>query len=122
MEMKDMIQIFLSSIKERGHVLKLIEKLDGLKIKLVCEGKEDLLVFHRGEVSLLVDTNENAFTYVISGQRESIYCLLEGKEKLRNLLKKEQLKVIAPFRAVLLIESIFYLTKPEEQLTKFITL
>jgi hypothetical protein len=48
--------------------------------------------------------------------------LLEGKEKLRNLLKKEQLKVIAPFRAVLLIESIFYLTKPEEQLTKFITL
>jgi hypothetical protein len=119
--MKEMIQIFLSAIKERSHILKLIEKLDGLVIRLVCEGNEELIVFHRGEVFLFVDNDESVVTYVISGQKESLCTLLEGKGKLRNLIKNGQLKVKAPFRTVLLIESIFYLTKPEEQFTKIIS-
>jgi hypothetical protein len=119
--LKELIQIFLSAIKQRSHVLKLIEKLDGLKIRLVCEGQEDFLVFHRGEVSLLADNNEIAATYDISGQQDSIYSLLEGKEKLRILMKNGQLKVKAPIRTILLFESIFYLTKPEERLKEFIS-
>jgi hypothetical protein len=113
--MDEMIQIFLSAIKNRSHVLKLIENLDGLRIKLVCERLENLLVFHRGEVFLLVDNDESTISYVISGQRDSIYSLLEGKEKLRNLINNGQLNVKAPFRTILLIESIFYLTKLEEK-------
>jgi hypothetical protein len=119
--MEEMIQIFLSAIKKRCHVLKLIEKLDGLKIKLVCEGQEESLVFHRGEVFLLVTHNDSAAPYEITGQRNSIYCLLEGEEKLRTLMNNGQLKVKAPFRTILLIESIFYLTKPEERYEKFIS-
>lgn len=119
--MEEMIQIFISVIKKRGHVLKLIEKLDGLKIKLVCDGQENLLVFHEGEVTLFFDYNSRAVTYEISGQCESIYGLLEGKEKLRILINNGQLKVRAPFRTILLLESIFYLTKPEERYKKFIS-
>lgn len=119
--MKEIIQCFLSAIKQRGHVLTLIEKLDGLKIRLVCDGQEDFLVFHRGEVFLLVDNSENAVTCEIGGQQDSIYSLLEGKERLRILINNGQLKVKAPFRTILLIESIFYLTKPEEQYKKFIS-
>lgn len=119
--MDENLEIFISTIKKRGHVLKLIEKLDGLKLKLVCEAKEDYLVFHRGDVFFLVDHEEKAGTYEISGQRDSFDRLLEGKEKLRNLINNGQLKVKAPFRTILLIESIFYLTKPEEQYKRYIS-
>lgn len=112
--MKELIEVFISTIKNRRHVLTLIEKLNGLKIKLVCEEREDLLIFQHGEVSLLVD-HDDAVTYEISGQRDAMYCLLIGKEKLRILIRNGQLKVRAPFRTVLLIESIFYLTKLEEK-------
>lgn len=116
-----MIQIFISAIKKRGHVLTLIEKLEALKIKLVCEGQEDSLVFHHGEVIFLVDSNDSFVTCEIIGQRDSIYNLLEGKEKLRNLINNGQLKVKAPFRTILLIESIFYLTRPDERFKEFIS-
>ncbi len=119
--MEEMIQIFLAAIKKHGHILKLIEKMDGLTIKLVCEGQEDFLVFHRGEVILLVDYDDRAVTCDISGQRDSFYSLLEGKEKLRNLINNGLLNVKAPFRTILLIESIFYLTKPEERYKKFVS-
>lgn len=119
--MEEMIQLFLSAIKKRSHVLKLIENLEGLRIRLVCENTNELLVFHRGEVFLLVENDESAISYEISGQQDSIYSLLEGKEKLRFLINSRQLKVKAPFRTVLLIESIFYLTKPEEQYNKIIS-
>ncbi|MEH7178991.1 hypothetical protein [Neobacillus vireti] len=115
--MNEMIELFLSAIKERGHVLKLIEHLDGLKIKLVCEDHEIFLIFHRGEVSVFVDNGEKLITPTISGQKESIFYLLQGKETLRNLIRNGQLVVNAPFRIVLLIESIFYLTKPKVQLS-----
>lgn len=119
--MEEMIQVFLSAIKKCDRVLKLIENLDGLKIKLVCENAEGLLVFHRGEVFSLVDNDDRSVTYVIRGQRDSIYSLLEGNQKLRTLIQNKKLKITAPFRTILLIESIFYLTKPEKQFDKFIS-
>lgn len=119
--MEEMLKIFLSAIKKRSHVLKLIETSDCLKIKLVCEGEEDFLVFHRGEVFSLVDNNDSTVTYEIRGKRDSINSLLEGKEKLRVLVNHGQLKVKAPFRIILLIESIFYLTKPEDTYKKCIS-
>jgi hypothetical protein len=119
--MEEMIQVFLSAIRKRSHVLKLIENLDVLKIKLISDNAEEILVFHRGEVFLLVDNDESAGTYVISGERNSIYSLLQGKEKLRNLIHYKKLNITAPFRTILLIESIFYLTRPMKQFEKSIS-
>jgi hypothetical protein len=113
--MEEMIQVFLSGIKKQCHVLKLIENQDGLKIKLICENAEAILVFHRGEVFKFVDNDESTESYVIRGQRDSVYNLLKGNEKLRTLIHNKKLNVIAPFRTILLIESIFYLTKLEEK-------
>jgi hypothetical protein len=72
------------------------------------------LVFHQGEVFLIEDCHENTGNVVISGQVGSIIKLLEGKEKLRILVRSGQLKVKAPFRTLLLLESIFFLTKAKE--------
>jgi hypothetical protein len=119
--MEEMIQVFLSAIRKQSHVLKLIENLDVLKIKLNSDNAEEILVFHRGEVFVLVDNDESTEAYVISGQRDSIYSLLSGKEKLRNLIHYKKLNITAPFRTILLIESIFYLTRPMKQFEKSIS-
>jgi hypothetical protein len=119
--MEEMIQVFLSGIKRQCHVLKLIENLDGLKIKLICENAETILVFHRGEVFKLVENDESSESYVIRGQRDSVYNLIRGNEKLRTLIHNKKLSLSAPFRTILLIESVFYLTKPEKQFEKFIS-
>ncbi|MDQ1000962.1 hypothetical protein QFZ28_001362 [Neobacillus niacini] len=119
--MEEMIRIFLSAIRKRSHVLKLIETSEYLKIKLECEDQEGFLVFHRGEVFSLVDNNDSTVTCEINGQRDSVNSLLEGNGKLRILINQGQLKVKAPFRTILLIESIFYLTKPEDTYKKFIS-
>lgn len=113
--MEEMIQVFLSAIRKQSHVLKLIENLDVLKIKLISDNAEKILVFHRGDVFVLVDNVESTEAYVISGQHDSIYSLLSGKEKLRNLIHYKKLNFTAPFRTILLIESIFYLTKLDEK-------
>nr|WP_263324979.1 SCP2 sterol-binding domain-containing protein [Neobacillus sp. Marseille-Q6967] len=108
--MIDPVQNFLMSINKRGHVLKLIEKLE-LNIRLVMDQKDFVLAFTNGAVSLLDHTKNTEVT--ISGHQESVSLLVEGKEKLRSLIKEGQLQVAASFRAVLLLESIFYLTKAE---------
>lgn len=119
--MEEMIHVFLSAIKKQCHVLKLIENLDGLKLKLICEEAETILIFRRGEVFLLVDNDGRSDSYVIKGERDSICSLLSGNEKLRTLIHNKKLRLTAPFRTILLIESIFYLTKPNKQFEKFIS-
>jgi hypothetical protein len=114
MMMVKAVQIFLKSVKERAHVIKLFEKLDMLSLKLVCDRQNTLIAFHNGDVLLLDDYDERETTCVIKGQHEAIDSLFEGKDKLRNLIRNGQLKVEASFRTILLLESIFYLTKPEE--------
>lgn len=111
--MIDPVQKFLMSINKRGHVLKLIERLE-LNIRLVIDQKDFVLAFANGTVSLLEDTKDTEVT--ISGHQDSVSLLVEGKEKLRSLIKEGQLQVAASFRAVLLLESIFYLTKVESSI------
>jgi hypothetical protein len=116
--MQELIELFLSTIKKRNHVQKLLENSGGLKIKLVCEDSQDFLVLNYGE-SFLVNNNDNyTEACVINGNRDSLYLLLEGKEKLRDLIKKCKIEVYATFRTLLLIESIFYLTKIDRSYSK----
>lgn len=119
--MRDAVQTFLTTIKEREHVLKLIEHLEMLAIRVVCEHATIKLAFHRGKAIFLEENREIAISCEVSGMAESIICLLSGEKKLRYLIIDGQLKVTASFRTILLLESIFYLTKPDEQQGRLIS-
>jgi putative sterol carrier protein len=105
------IGTFHMNLKERRHVLQLIEKVNNFTIKLVCEQKNIVIAFENGDVLLLDDHTDKSITCEIKGPLDSFNKLIEGKEKLRTLVKEGKLIVSAPFRAVLLLESIFYLTR-----------
>jgi len=112
--MVDQIQKFISVLEERSHILKLVENVDGIAVKLVCEDDNRFISFIRGEVLCQDDPERLEVLCEIRGPSESMKQLISGKEKLRNLVTNGCLSVSGPFRMILLIESIFYLTKSLE--------
>jgi hypothetical protein len=105
--MDETVQSFLQIIRERSHVLQLLKHTE-LLIILISGGKRIQIAIKDGDIYLEHDPDETVPTYEINGE---IKQLLEGKETLRYLVQKGKLKISAPFRTILLLESIFYLTK-----------
>ena len=56
----------------------------------------------------------------IYGEQEAMQEIISGKEKLRTFMKKGKVQVSAPFRTILLLESLFYLTKMDCTYAKII--
>lgn len=51
-------------------------------------------------------------TITIKGEEQIISEIISGKQKLRQAISSQDLTVSATFRAILLLESIFFLTNP----------
>lgn len=119
--MREVFENFLKTIKKREHIKKLTERLERLTIKFVFDLTPIEITFHLGEATLQDENSEKAICCEISGQPDSIIKLIFGEEQLRYLMMSGELKVKASFRTILLLESIFYLTKPEQQQRKLIS-
>jgi hypothetical protein len=118
--MLDVVKVFLAKVKEQGHVLPLIKQAN-LQLDLHCEQQTIQIVIKNGDVFILQDAEGPLLKSEISGNEMAMKLLLEGKERLRVLKQNRQLNVLAPLRTILLLESIFYLTKAQDrQLVKII--
>ncbi|MFJ7728259.1 hypothetical protein ACIQXV_19180 [Neobacillus sp. NPDC097160] len=111
--MIEAVNTFLVKIKEQGHVLPLIHQAD-LQINLRCEGETVQLLIKNGCIMCMQNSEAQPVKYEISGSLNAMKKLLEGTQRLRVLEQKGQLKVTAPLRATLLLESIFFLTKAQD--------
>lgn len=109
--MIDCIRCFLRKTKEHRHVLQLIKETDSIMISFISNNESITLSLKNGEITLLHDSEEMFNRYEIYGDFSAIEQLLTGKERLRNLVKREKLSIVAPFRRILMLESLFYLTK-----------
>ena len=116
MAMEKTIKSFLQTINERSHVLQLIKNTE-LLVTFVSMEKSIPIAIKNGKIFLSKDTDSTLINYEISGDIEQ---LLEGEETLRYLVRKGRLKISAPFRTILLLESMFYLAKANQNLKKII--
>lgn len=112
--MIDCIRCFLHKTKEHGHVLQLIKETDSIMISFIANNETISLSIKKGEITLLQDSEEVFNKYEIYGDFAAIEQLLTGKDRLRNLVKREKLTIAAPFRRILMLESLFYLIKGTE--------
>jgi hypothetical protein len=115
--MIEALKIFQLAIKQKRHVLPLLEYID-LRVDLVCEQNVFPLNIKDGEIFMLHDCEGTQSTSEIRADLYTMKQLLEGKERLRVLERNGQLTLTAPIRTTLLLESIFYLTKAEENFPK----
>lgn len=117
--MEEAVQTFIKGLKEREDLLQLVTNSE-FQLSFVCGNQTFRLAFQNGDVSLLHKEDEMFTVIETSGKQEELEELLVGKEPLRSLMRKKQLKVSAPFRTILLLESIFYLTKASGRLREII--
>ncbi|MBT2738145.1 SCP2 sterol-binding domain-containing protein [Bacillus sp. ISL-7] len=115
--MIEMLKNFQLAIKQQRHVLPLLEHID-LRVNLVCEQKAIQIIIKNGEIFILHDSEVTRTISEIRGDLKAMKQLLEGKERLRALEHNGQLRISAPIRSTLLLESVFYLTKARENLPK----
>ncbi|WP_342432870.1 SCP2 sterol-binding domain-containing protein [Neobacillus sp. FSL H8-0543] len=109
--MNEAIEEFVTSINECNHVLRLFDKVDSLTVKLICNQQSVVIAFQNGKALLLDESLSVDTVCQIFGDLDSLLTLIEGKERLRILVKQGQLKVAGTFRTTLLLESAFYLTQ-----------
>src|SRR3954452_19104062 len=118
-DMIEMLKNFQLAIKQQRHVLPLLEHID-LRVNLVCEQKPIQIIIKNGEIFILHDSEQSQTISEIRGDLNVIKELLEGKERLRVLERNGQVRISAPIRTTLLLESIFYLTKAQENFSNII--
>ncbi|MEH7501271.1 hypothetical protein V7152_04370 [Neobacillus drentensis] len=117
--MIEALKTFQLAIKQQGHLLPLLGHID-LRVNLVCDQQDIQIIIKDGEIFSLHDSDETQTIFEIRGDLIAMKQLLEGKERLRVLERNGQLSISAPIRTTLLLESIFYLTKAEENFAKII--
>ncbi|MBV7505875.1 hypothetical protein KW850_11475 [Bacillus sp. sid0103] len=115
--MIEMLKTLQLAIKKQGHVLPLLEHIH-IRVNLICEQQNNKIIMKDGEMFILHDNEETQTIPEIRGDLNAMKKLLEGKERLRALERNGQLRISAPLRTTLLLESIFYLTKPQVNFSK----
>ncbi|MFZ7943990.1 hypothetical protein [Neobacillus sp. 19] len=116
--MIEAVEAFLVKVIEQGHILPLIQQAD-VQIILQWEEQQSIqLIIKSGGICFTKNPDFQQGNYVISGSPTAMTQLIEGTGRLRVLEQQGQLEIMAPLRTILLLESIFFLTKA--QLAKII--
>jgi hypothetical protein len=118
-KMDEAVQTFINELKGREDLLQLVTNTE-FQLSFFCGNQIFRMAFQNGDVFLLYEEDELLMNNKISGKQKELEELLEGKETLRSLMRKKQLMVSAPFRTILLLESLFYLTKASGRLREII--
>ncbi|WP_160722445.1 hypothetical protein [Bacillus sp. USDA818B3_A] len=115
--MEQLAEDFINRFNLQGHTLGLIKRAD-LRVKISCDSGTFILEIKNSQIVLKNHHQQNC--YQIAGDYHTLKQLFEGTERLRILERKGQLTIEAPLRTILLLESIFFLTKAHENLAKVI--
>ncbi|WP_413307500.1 hypothetical protein AA0X95_07825 [Bacillus sp. 1P10SD] len=117
--MIEAIQKFLVKMQQQEHVYPLIHQAE-VQVNLRCEHQVVQLVIKNGAVFILQNPSAQQSIYEISGNEAAMKQLIEGTTRLRLLEQKREIKVDTSLRIALLLESLFFLTKAQEDLAKII--
>lgn len=109
--MRERIARFVNEIQNKKHVQQLVNKLD-LIIKIEAESGTFYLSFKDGKVACHETCIHTGYTATISGKDALLDQLFDGDLKLRHGVKMNYFTTDCPFRAQLVLESLFYLARP----------
>ncbi|MEW8972310.1 hypothetical protein [Mesobacillus jeotgali] len=109
--MREQIDRFVSVITSKGHVHQLVKKLD-MVLKIEADRDTHYLFFKDGKVSYCESFIPNGTVATISGREVHLGQLFNGDLKLMHGVKMKYITTDCPFRAQLVLESLFYLARP----------
>ncbi|WP_102264230.1 SCP2 sterol-binding domain-containing protein [Mesobacillus jeotgali] len=109
--MRERIDRFADEIQNKKHVQHLVSKLD-LCLKIKAESGTFYLSFKDGKVACRDSCIHDGYTATISGNDALLNQLFDGDLKLRQGVIMNYFTTDCPFRAQLVLESLFYLARP----------
>ena len=109
--MRERIDRFVDEIPNKEHILQLVKKLD-LSLKLEAESGTYYISFKEGNVNCCESCMHSESIATISGMDPYFDQLFDGELKLRQGIKMNYFTTDCPFRAQLVLESLFYLARP----------
>lgn len=112
--MIDLVEKFIETTQQQVHMQPLLAKAD-LSVDFITGCEKISIGIQNGTVFLNNGIVKTANTYQVIGKAEELRELLEGDERLRRLADQSKLSIQAPFRTLLLLEGIFYLSKIPKQ-------
>ncbi|MDG5788928.1 hypothetical protein QA612_15840 [Evansella sp. AB-P1] len=107
--MYQLLSASVERIKNSTHINEILEKTE-LVVCFFCENEKWLVRFGNQTIEI-----ESVFDHVgdviIEGDLEAIRLLLKGEDFLLSMKNRGELEVNGGLRELLLLESLFYLTK-----------
>lgn len=117
--MIELVKNFIEKFYEAGHVLSLIQQAD-VRVTIKGELETVQLEIKQGSISILQNHEVPQGNYEIRGNKQAMKQLFEGTSRLRDLERRGQLSIAMPLRITLLLESLFFLTKAQQNFAKVI--
>ncbi|WP_226678820.1 DUF4388 domain-containing protein [Mesobacillus jeotgali] len=109
--MRERIDRFVNEVQNKEHVHQLVNKLD-LCLKIKAESGTFYLSFKDGKVASHETCMHAGYIATISGMDALLDQLFDGELKLRQGVKMNYISTDCPFRAQLVLESLFFLARP----------
>lgn len=106
-----LINLWIIEVNRKKN-LQLLLKGSCLSFLIKIEKKDILLKIENGCIRLEEKNNHLFAGKMIEGREELFLSILIGKKKLREAVKKRELVTTCSYRELLLLESLFYLAKP----------
>lgn len=109
--MQERIDRFVNEIPNKEHILQLVTKLD-LILKIEADDNTYYVSFKDGKVAWCDSCMDMGKTATLSGRGAYFEHLFDGNLKLLQGIKMNYFTTDCPFRAQLVLESLFYLARP----------
>ncbi|MCQ6275619.1 hypothetical protein JMM81_11685 [Bacillus sp. V3B] len=109
--MVKLIKLWVMEINRKKNLQLLMRELC-FSFYIKIEKSDILLKIENGHILLDEKATNECAAKVIEGKEELFLSILLGEQKLREAVKKRELSTTCSYRELLLLESLFYLAKP----------
>jgi hypothetical protein len=108
--MRELVKQLAERMKTLNHLLPILPE-EELYIRFECETEAVVVAISKHRISPEVEVDERRVLKV-RGSKEALESLLNGRLKLQQQIRLQELHISGSFRHMLLLESLLHLAKP----------
>jgi hypothetical protein len=110
MDMRELVKQLAERMQTLNHLLPILPE-EELYVRFVCETETAVVAISKHGISSKVEVDERR-VLTVRGSKEALESLLNGRMKLQQQIRLQEVRISGSFRHMLLLESLLHLAKP----------
>jgi hypothetical protein len=110
MNMRELVRQLAERIQTLNHLLPILPE-EELYVRFECETETAVVAISKHRISPKVEVDERR-VLTVRGSKEALESLLNGRLKLQQQIRLQEVHISGSFRHMLLLESLLHLAKP----------